>query len=197
MARSYGRQAKSSYKPSKKHLPFRRSNDNYDQLYRELTVLHHQADADDLLETMNEINRSSLHQATRDAERRNFFTHTVYVTLDKAIGAYRHKQINEKQFNSILYRAQEQLSDALHERSAKELRKKKPGSMRLTDIVSKEVLKQAAAALTFMFALLSFDQAQITGMAVSTVGGGYDYYSLFGFLFLALATLLFLTSKDR
>ncbi len=64
-----------------------------------------------------------------------------------------------------------------------------------TDILDK--YRGAAAVISFIVALLSFDQIRLTGFAVSEATGGHDYYSLFGFLFLALAALLFLSSKER
>ncbi|GEM_PF-3367203 len=64
-----------------------------------------------------------------------------------------------------------------------------------TDILNR--YKRAAAIVSFVVALLSFDQVRLTGAAVSTIHGGYDYYSLFGFLFLALGILLLCMHRRR
>lgn len=194
---TYGKRITSSYKPSQKTNWFGiRGRDNYNSLYRELTSLHHEADAEDLRELVTEINTLDVHKAQRRAQRRDFLTHSVYVTLDKAIAAYRKGDLKEDQFNRILTRSREQLSEALHESSPEELHKKKPGELRLVEIVNREVLKQAAAILSFILALLSFDQVRLTGAAIGGAGS-YDYYSLFGFLFLALGILFLLMRKDN
>lgn len=187
----------SFFKSSGKYLTFRKSRENYKKLYRELVALHHQADADDLQETINEINETTEKRTRLEKKHREKVLKSVYGTLGHAIGVYKKGELNDQQFGNILYEARERLSRSLHKLSPEELRKKKPGEMRLTDIVHKEMMRQAAAILAFALGVLSFDQVRVTGMTVSSVTGSYDYYSLFGFLFLALATLLFLMRKDN
>ena len=207
MASRYDSRSKPSYRnstrTSKLNLGITKFNegtqrrDNYKQLSLQLTALGHRADAEDMMETVQELGELRARRATRDQHRNDYLTHTIYVTLDKAIEAYQHGKLNEKQFNALLYKSQHQLSNALHASTPEELDKKPFHKLRLTDIVTKEVMKQAAAVLAFTFALLSFDQVRLTGAAVSGATGGYDYYSLFGFLFLALATLLLLMRKEK
>ncbi len=164
--------------------------DNYQQLSRELIALGRRADAEDMLETVEEIGELRTRSAVRAQKRQDYRTHAAYVTLDKAIDAYRQGRLKEKQFNDIFYRTQHRLSDALHESTAKELKKKPLHRLSLTDIVHKE-LKQAAAILLFALGIFSLDQGRVTGMAVSSVSGSPDYYSLFGFLLLGLAVFIF------
>ncbi|HLC72697.1 MAG TPA: hypothetical protein VJH37_03885 [Candidatus Nanoarchaeia archaeon] len=197
MAERYASRFASSYEEDRKHADGRslfssKKGDNYTQLSRELIALGHRADAEDMLETVEEVNR----RADFTSRRRAFLTHTFYVTLDKAIDAYKKGRLKEKQFNALLYKTQHQLSNALHESTPEELRERPFHSLRLTDIVNKEVLKQTAALVSFIFALLFFDQVRLTGAAIGAASG-YDYYSLFGFLFLALGILLLLMRKAR
>ncbi len=66
---------------------------------------------------------------------------------------------------------------------------------RTTDIL--ERYRAAAAIISFVIALLSFDQVRLTGFAIGVTTGGYDYYSYFGFLFLALGIFLLCFERRR
>lgn len=204
MAAGYATKFSSTYEDSDKKSPLKKSRDpksdyrqlknNYEHLSRELKSLGHLADAEDMLETVRELGELRTRRALFDQRHQDFVTRAVYDTLGKAITDYRAGRIEEKQFQDIFYRTQHRLSDALHKSTPKELKKKPFHSLRLTDIVNKEI-GEAAALLAFILSLLFFDQARLTGMAVATASSGYDYSSLFGFLFLALSSLFFLMRK--
>lgn len=51
--------------------------------------------------------------------------------------------------------------------------------------------RNVAAILLFALGIFSLDQSKVTGMAVSNINAGSDYYSLFGFLLLGLAVFIF------
>ncbi|MBS3144425.1 hypothetical protein J4208_02465 [Candidatus Woesearchaeota archaeon] len=191
MAKGYTTQFDSKYKEDSTKKWYKRDTTaNYEHLSRELKAIGHRADAEDMMETVQELGVLRTRRAVFDQRRQDFATRAAYTTLDKAITAYRAGKIRDKHFNDILYRTQHQLSDALHAFTPEELAKKPFHRLRLTDIVTKELAKQAAAILLFALGVFSLDQSRVTGMAVGSVSASSDYYSLFGFLLVGLAVFI-------
>ena len=191
MATGYATPLDSKYKDSKKKSFFRsETKTNYEHLSRELKAIGHRSDAEDMMETVQDLGELRARSAAFDQRRQDFATRAAYTTLDKAIDAYRSGKIKEKHFNDIFYRTQHQLSNALHAFTPEELAKKPFHRLRLTDIVNTEMAKKAAAILLFVLGVFSLDQSRVTGMAVGSVSTSSDYYSLFGFLLLGLAVFI-------
>ncbi|MDP1694003.1 MAG: hypothetical protein Q8L34_00510 [Candidatus Woesearchaeota archaeon] len=187
----YASQFDSKYREGSTKKWFKRDTTaNYEQLSRELKAIGHRADAEDMMETVQELGELRVRSAAFDQRRQDYMTRAAYTTLDKAITAYRAGKIKEKHLNDIFYRTQHQLTDALHALTPKEFKKVPSHNLRLTDIVTKELAKKAAAILLFALGVFSLDQSRVTGMAVGSVSASSDYYSLFGFLLLGLAVFI-------